>query len=124
MRSSWLLAAVGLATLTTTAQAGDAKWRATVVLLTQDERTCGNQQVARFDVAINGNIVRTYSPSGAATDFRLLTPLNADGSGKVKALNRKNREVTFDIDPGDGPRAIRYTPPYSGCVWAWVPVKS
>jgi hypothetical protein len=46
------------------------------------------------------------------------------GQGKVKALNGKNREVTLDIDPGDGPRTIRITPPYSFCVWAWVSIRS
>ncbi|MBV8406547.1 MAG: hypothetical protein JOY64_02885, partial [Alphaproteobacteria bacterium] len=62
--------------------------------------------------------------SGAATEFKLLTPLNADGSGKVKAMSPKNREVTFDIDPGNGPRTIRMTPANHFCVWAWVPIKS
>jgi hypothetical protein len=124
MRTSWVMAAIGLATLTTGAQAEETRWRATRVLVTPDERTCGNQQVVKFDVAIDGQTVRTFSPSGAATDFRLLTPLKADGSGKVKALDQKNREVTLDIDPGDGPRTIRYTAPYHFCVWAWVPIRS
>jgi hypothetical protein len=124
MRISWIMAAVGLAMFATGAQAADTKWRATLVLVTPDERTCGNQHVVKFDVSIDGNIVRYYSPSGAAHDFRLLAPLNADGSGKVKALNSKNREVTLDIDAGDGPRTIRITPPYHFCVWAWVPIRS
>jgi hypothetical protein len=118
------MAAVGLAAFATGAQAGETRWRATLVLVTPDERTCGNQQVNKFDVAIDGRTIRTFSPSGAATEFRLLAPLNADGSGKVKALNHKNREVTFDVDPGDGPRTIRITPAYHFCVWAWVPIRS
>jgi hypothetical protein len=124
MRMSWIMAAVGLATLATGAQAEETRWRASLVLVTPDERTCGNQQSVKFDVAIDGQTVRTFSPSGAATDLKLLAPLNADGSGKVKALDRKNREVTLDIDPGNGPRTIRYTAPNHFCVWAWVPIRS
>ena len=126
MRMSWMLAAVGLAALTNAATnaawANPDKWRASLVLVTEDERTCGAQHASKFYVDIEGNIVRRSASSGSTYDLRLLAPLNADGSGRVKALDHKNRVVTLDIDPGNGPRTIRYTPPYSVCTWAWVPL--
>jgi hypothetical protein len=110
------------------ADAGDMKWRASRVLVGADansgpdERTCGPQMVRRFNVEIKGNVVRRRASSGAPIDLKLLDPLNPDGSGKVRALNSKNREVILTVDAGDGPRTIRYTAPYSVCTWAWVPV--
>ena len=125
MRFAWKLvslAAGGLLAFLNAAQAGEAKWRVNLVLVGPDETTCGTQSVARFDVEIKGNVVRTFAPSGAPSELKLMDPLKPDGSGKVRALNARNRQVTLDIDAGDGPRTIRYSPPYSVCTWAWVPV--
>ena len=118
-----MLAAVGLAALTNATQANADKWQASAVLVTEDERTCGMQHASKFYVDIDGDIVRHSASSGSTYDLRLLAPLNADGSGRVKALDHKNRVVTLDIDPGNGPRTIRYTPAYSVCTWAWVPIQ-
>jgi hypothetical protein len=76
----------------------------------------------KFTVEIKSDVVRRRATSGAPRDLTLLSPLNPDGSGKVLALNAKNRVATLDFDAGEGPRTIRYTPPYSMCTWAWVPV--
>jgi hypothetical protein len=124
------MAAVGLATLTTAAQmaaqAAETKWRAKLVLVTEDERTCGTQHSRQFDVAIEGDVIRRWvtSGSGSTYDYRLLAPLKADGSGKVMALNDKKQKIMLDIDPGNGPRTIRISPVYGVCTWAWVPVRS
>jgi hypothetical protein len=67
-------------------------------------------------------VLRFLAAWGSPTDLKLLGPLNADGSGKIRALNHKNREVILDFDAGDGPRTIRYTPPYSVCVSSLIPV--
>ena len=116
------MAAISLAAFGNAAEAGPGKWRVTRVLIGDDERTCGPQHVQRFNVEIKDGVVRRWSSSGAARDLKLLAPLNGDGSGKVIALNSKNQEVALDIDPGTGPRTIRYTRPYSVCSYAWIPV--
>ena len=78
--------------------------------------------VSKFNVELRSDVLRMQAASGAPIDLKLLGTLKADGSGKVRALNAKNREVTLDFDPGQGPRTIRYTPPYSVCVWSLIPV--
>jgi hypothetical protein len=77
--------------------------------------------VDKFSVELRGDVLR-FQAAGSSNDLKLLGPLNADGSGKVHALNRKNREVILDFAAGEGPRTIRYTPPYSVCVWSLIPV--
>jgi hypothetical protein len=117
-------AAASAALLAGAAEAEQSKWRASLILITEDERTCGPQHVLKFDVEIKDNIIRSYAPSGsgATFDFRLLAPLNADGSGKVKALDVKNREFMLDIDPGDGPRMIRFRLLTGVCTYGWRPI--
>jgi hypothetical protein len=117
-------AAASAALLAGTAEADQGKWRASLILITEDERTCGIQHLTKFDVEIKDNIIRRYaaSGSGATFNFRLLAPLNADGSGKVMALDVKHREFMFDIDPGDGPRMIRFRRRNGVCTYGWRPV--
>ena len=78
-----------------------------------------------FTIQLSDDRLRRYASSGAPVDFKLLEPLNADGSGKVRALNSKNRVVLLEFEPGNGPRPIRYSPRhgrYDMCTWTWVPV--
>jgi hypothetical protein len=125
MRATWMLvpmAVVSLSALPTVAQVGQQTWRATLVLVGPDELSCGAQEHYTFNVAIKGDVISTWGWHHSPYEMKLLSPLNPDGSGKVQALNHKNRVVTLDFDAGDGPRTIRYSPPYSICTWSWVPI--
>jgi hypothetical protein len=97
-------------------------WRVVSVLEGGSSPNCGDTMVEKFYVQLRGDVFRTGARSSSPTDFKLLATLNADGSGKVRALNRKNREVTLDFAAGEGPRTIRFTPPYSVCVWSLIPI--
>jgi hypothetical protein len=120
-----MLAAAAVSAFTAPAQAAPVKWRVFPVLLMGDNKGpgCGYTGVDKFDLEIDGDMVRTTAWSSTAYEMRLLKPLNPDGSGKVPAWSiHRNRPVTLDFDAGTGPRIIRYMGPYSICVWEWRPI--
>jgi len=126
MRWAGTLAVLVLMALPALAQPGiqPAKWQVVSVLEGGSSHTCGDTMVSKFYVEFRSDVLRFKSSSGTPTDLKLLGALNADGSGKVRALNPKNREVTLDFDAGQGPRTIRYSPPYSVCVWSLIPTNT
>jgi hypothetical protein len=106
-------------------EAKPIKWRASWELIGTDDKNCGPQASRTFTLQLSDDKLRRYAASGAPRDLKLLEPLNADGSGKVRALTPNNREVVLEFEPGDGPRLIRYSPRhgrYDMCTWTWVPV--
>jgi hypothetical protein len=61
--------------------------------------------------------------TGVRHDLRLLDALNADGSGRVRALTDRSGVATFEFAAGGGlPRVIRYAAPYSICSRTWTPI--
>jgi hypothetical protein len=125
MRATWMfmaMAAVAFPALADSDKAPPTTWQVVSVLEGGSSHTCGDTMVDRFYVELRGDVLRTFAKSSSPNDLKLLGPLNADGSGKVRALNRKNREVTLDFAAGEGPRTIRFTPAYSVCVWSLIPV--
>jgi len=124
MRATWMFAVMAAVTFPALAEPDKVPpttWQVMSVLEGASSHTCGDTMVSKFNVELRGDVLR-FQASGSPTDLKLLGPLNADGSGKIRALNRKNREVALDFAAGEGPRTIRYTPPYSVCVWSLVPV--
>jgi hypothetical protein len=125
MRTRWLLAPVVVASLLAFAgpiAAQSAKWWAVAVLEGGDSKVCGGTDYTKFEVEMNGGLLKTRLASGSPNTFRLQAPLKPDGSGKVIGLNDKNRPSTFNFDAGAGPRVVRVMPPYSPCVWIWRPI--
>lgn len=60
---------------------------------------------------------------GKVLEMRLVERPEPDGSGTVQAYSiTSNRPVTLGFDPGHGPRKIKYKPPYSICVWWFLPL--
>ena len=126
MRATWMfaaMAAVAFPALAESDKAPPTTWQVTSVLEGGSLHTCGDTMADKFSVELRGDVLR-FQAAGSPNDLKLLGPLNADGSGKVRALNRKNREVILDFAAGEGPRTIRYTPPYSVCVWSLIPVNA
>ena len=124
MRATWMfaaMAAVAFPALAESDKVPTTTWRVMSMLEGGGSHTCGDTMVDKFSVELRGNVLR-FQAAGSPTDLKLLDTLNADGSGKIRALNRKNREVTLDFAAGEGPRTIRFTPAYSVCVWSLVPV--
>lgn len=105
------------------ADAGVMKWRVVNVLEGGSSPVCPDVRAYRHRVELDGDVLRTRATSGAPREYKLTQPLNADGSGKVIALNDKNRPVTLDFEAGSGPRTIRYSPAWSPCVYSWIPAK-
>jgi len=102
------------------------QWRAEWRLDGTDDRNCGPQSVTKQTIQLIGDdgiIIRAIpAMSGARHNWRLLDPLKDDGSGLVRALTDRNRVAQFEFAPGHGPRAIRYTAPYSICRWTVTPI--
>jgi hypothetical protein len=99
------------------------KWRVMNILEGGSSSVCPDVKAYKHRVEFDGGVVRTRASSGAPREFKLTQPLNADGSGRVTALNDKNRPVTLEFEAGSGPRTIRYSPAYSPCVYSWIPAE-
>jgi hypothetical protein len=124
MSATWMfaaMAAVAFPALAESDKVPPTRWQVMSMLEGGSSHTCGDTMVDKFSVELRGDVLR-FQAAGSPNDLKLLGALNADGSGKVRALNRKNREVTLEFTAGEGPRTIRYTPPYSVCVWSLIPV--
>jgi hypothetical protein len=105
------------------AGAETTKWRVVNVLEGGSSPVCPDVRAYKHRVEFDGDVLRTRATSGAPREYKLTQPLNADGSGRVTALNDKNRPVTLEFEPGSGPRTIRYSPAWSPCVYSWIPAK-
>jgi hypothetical protein len=124
MRTLWLSASAIVAALLASAgpiQAQPVKWRAVSILEGGDSKNCGATLYTKYDVEVSDKLLTTRI-NGSAYVYRLQAALKPDGSGKVIGLSEKNQPVTFDFEPGTGPRPIRFMPPYSVCVWTLRPV--
>ena len=84
---------------------------------------CASPLAFSGERGLDGDGLRTPASSGAPREYKLTQALNPDGSGRVTALNSKNRPVTFEFEAGSGPRTIRYSPASSPYVYSWIPAK-
>src|SRR5215472_4735391 len=108
MHNHWLVVPAFAAALLAWAGAIEAqsvKWRAVSILEGGDSKNCGATKYDKFDVEVSDGLVKTRI-NGSAYTYRLQSPLKSDGSGKVIGLNEKNKPVTFDFEPGTGPRFV------------------
>jgi|SRR6516164_6700265 hypothetical protein len=125
MCTHWILVPSVVAALSAVAgptEAQTVKWRAVSILEGGDSKNCGGTTYTKFEVEVTDGLVKTRMPPGGPNTFRLQAPLKSDGSGKVIGLNDKNQPVTFNFDPGTGPRLVYISPPFSPCVWTWQPI--
>jgi hypothetical protein len=103
------------------------KWRAYWKLVGTDDKNCGAQFSIKetLEFVEGPMLVMRIIPAttGVRRDLRLIDALNADGSGKVRALTDRNRVATLEFAAGNGPRVIRYTAPYSICSYTWTPIR-
>jgi hypothetical protein len=103
------------------------RWRADWQLVGTDDKNCGAQHTTKEELElVDGPTVTLRiipATSGVRRDLRLMDPLNADGSGKVRALTDRGRVGTLEFAAGTGPRMVRFNAPYSICSYIWTPIE-
>lgn len=123
-RGSMAIAVLAVAELSGAATADDgSKWAAVEILEGGSSHTCRDVQTREFELELRGNVLNHWTAGSAPFVYKLSQPLKPDGSGKVTAMSERNRPVTLEFDPGTGPRRVRFWPPYSPCVYSWLPAK-
>ena len=101
------------------------RWAISWELVATDDKNCGPQHTMKREIEIVEGAaakIRTSNDTGKWYDWMLLDALKPDGSGKVRARNERGRVATFEVEPGIGPPQVRFTAPYSICVWKAVPI--
>jgi hypothetical protein len=116
------LLAVGISVCGSAASAHPDPWQACARLVKADEKNCGTQTGAKAEIETIDQSVKFRIGGGRTDEYLMRGTLNPNGSGKVPAISPRNRPVTLDVAPGQGPRTIFFSPPFSICTRTWNPI--
>ena len=116
-----------------TSQWPTIKWLAMPELdHTKSSTNCGDRHTEPVELVLEGNVLKSTAWSGMTYDMILQEPLNADGSGKVRAIAMpKGRTLILEFekfDPRRGPPSITFYGLYNAvkgngrCVWTFRPL--